>query len=168
MSHDAAAPHQAHHPALAHHFDSLAQQSEATTLGMWVFLVTEVLFFGGLFASYTVYRALYLPGFEIGSHLLDVRFGAANTAVLIGSSLSMALAIRAAQTGQLHGTEAVQVGSDVTQRVGLSLSRLHRFFGVMIDRRPQRALQGPVPFEGSRPCFVAVGGRQRDAEPGAD
>jgi cytochrome c oxidase subunit 3 len=67
---------------------------------MWVFLATEVLFFGGLFASYTVYRSLYLPGFEIGSHLLDVRFGAANTAVLICSSLTMALAIRAAQTGQ--------------------------------------------------------------------
>ncbi len=90
----------AHSPDLRHHFDNMTQQFEAGNLGMWVFLATEVLFFGGLFASYTVYRALYLPGFEIGSHLLDVRFGAANTAVLIGSSLSMALAIRAAQTGQ--------------------------------------------------------------------
>src|ERR1700683_4891518 len=87
-----------HSPDLRHHFDNMTQQFEAGNLGMWVFLATEVLFFGGLFASYTVYRALYLPGFEIGSHLLDVRFGAANTAVLIGSSLSMALAIRAGHT----------------------------------------------------------------------
>ena len=49
----------AHHPALAHHFDNLAQQSEAATLGMWVFLVTEVLFFGGLFATYVIYRNWY-------------------------------------------------------------------------------------------------------------
>jgi cytochrome c oxidase subunit 3 len=90
----------AHSPDLKHQFDNMTQQFEAGNLGMWVFLATEVLFFGGLFASYTVYRALYLQGFEIGSHLLDVRFGATNTAVLIGSSLSMALAIRAAQTGQ--------------------------------------------------------------------
>jgi cytochrome c oxidase subunit 3 len=89
-----------HSPDLQHHFDNMTQQFEASNLGMWVFLATEVLFFGGVFAAYTVYRSLYLPGFEIGSHLLDVRFGAANTAVLIGSSLSMVLAIRAAQTGQ--------------------------------------------------------------------
>ncbi len=55
-------PDAAHHhavPGLAHHFDSLEQQTEATTLGMWVFLVTEVLFFGGLFLVYTVYRNWY-------------------------------------------------------------------------------------------------------------
>src|SRR5580692_758985 len=95
-AHDSAATHSSD---LKHHFDNMSQQFDAANLGMWVFLATEVLFFGGLFASYTVYRALYLPAFEIGSRLLDVRFGAANTAVLIGSSLSMALAIRAAQTG---------------------------------------------------------------------
>src|SRR5471032_3537323 len=89
--HDSAATHS---PDLKHHFDNMSQQFDAAILGMLVFLATEVLFFGGLFASYTVYRALYLPGFEIGSHLLDVRFGAANTAVLICSSLTMALAIR--------------------------------------------------------------------------
>jgi cytochrome c oxidase subunit 3 len=100
MSHDAAAPHQAHHPALAHHFDSLAQQSEATTLGMWVFLVTEVLFFGGLFATYMIYRSWYPAAFAAASHELDVTLGTINTVVLITSSLTMALAVHAAQLGQ--------------------------------------------------------------------
>ena len=69
-------------------------------MGMWVFLVTEILFFGGLFGSYIVYRALYHDSFEIGSNLLNVKFGATNTIVLIGSSLTMALAIHAAQAGK--------------------------------------------------------------------
>ena len=92
--------HEAHHPALAHHFDSLAQQTEATTLGMWVFLVTEVLFFGGLFATYMVYRSQYPEAFAAASHELDVTLGTINTVVLITSSLTMALAVHAAQLGQ--------------------------------------------------------------------
>ena len=94
-----AAQHQ-HVPGLAHHFDTLDQQTEATTLGMWVFLVTEVLFFGGLFMVYTVYRNWYPEAFAAGSHSLDITLGAVNTAVLITSSLTMALAVHAAQLGQ--------------------------------------------------------------------
>ena len=86
--------------ALAHQFEDLQQQQESASLGMWVFLATEVMFFGGLFAAYTIYRNLYLPGFEAGSHMLNVTIGALNTAVLIGSSLTMAMAVRAAQMGK--------------------------------------------------------------------
>jgi len=100
MSRDTAALHEGHHPALAHHFDSMAQQSEATTLGMWVFLVTEVLFFGGLFATYMVYRSQFPEAFAAASHELDVTLGTINTVVLITSSLTMALAVHAAQMGQ--------------------------------------------------------------------
>ena len=89
-----------HHPALAHHFEDLEQQKDAATLGMWVFLVTEVLFFGGLFLVYTVYRIWYHDAFIAASHELDVVLGGINTAVLITSSLTMALAVRAAQLGQ--------------------------------------------------------------------
>ena len=96
----AAAPPRATVATLKPQFDDREQQNSAGNLGMWVFLATEVMFFGGLFTGYTVYRALYLPGFEIGSRLLDVRWGATNTAVLIASSLAMALAIRAAQLGR--------------------------------------------------------------------
>lgn len=92
--------HHHHHPSLAHHFDNLAQQKEAATLGMWVFLVTEVLFFGGLFLTYMLYRSWYPEAFAFSSHELDVTLGTINTAVLIGSSLTMALAVHAAQSGE--------------------------------------------------------------------
>jgi cytochrome c oxidase subunit 3 len=86
--------------ALAEQFDDLEQQHEASSLGMWVFLATEVMFFGGLFTAYIIYRNAYLPAFEAGSRLLDVRIGAFNTAVLLCSSLTMALGVRAAQMGK--------------------------------------------------------------------
>src|SRR4029450_10190201 len=85
--------------ALAHQFDDLAQQYEASNLGMWAFLLTEVMFFGGLFVSYTVYRTAYLAGFIAGSQHLNVLLGTLNTAVLLSSSLTMALAGHAAQEG---------------------------------------------------------------------
>jgi cytochrome c oxidase subunit III len=85
---------------LAHHFDSYEQQREAATLGMWLFLVTEILFFGGLFAAYTIYRWQFPESFRAGSHELDITLGTINTAVLIASSLTMALAVRGAQTGR--------------------------------------------------------------------
>jgi cytochrome c oxidase subunit 3 len=96
--HEAAA-HAHHHPALQHHFDDLGQQQEASTLGMWVFLTTEIMFFGGLFMAYVLYRAWYPGAFAAASHHLDVWLGTVNTAVLIGSSLTMALAVHAAQLG---------------------------------------------------------------------
>ena len=88
-----------HHPALAHQFDSLGQQKEAAALGMWVFLVTEILFFGGLFVTYLVYRSWYPGAFAAASHEMVIWAGTLNTAVLITSSLTMALAVRAAQLG---------------------------------------------------------------------
>ncbi len=91
----------AEHPAvLQHQFDDLEQQMDASTLGMWVFLLTEIMFFGGLFAAYTVYRAAFPEAFAAGSLHLDLKLGGFNTVVLIASSLTMALAVRAAQLGQ--------------------------------------------------------------------
>jgi cytochrome c oxidase subunit III len=91
---------EAHGSDHAHQFEGKEQQTEAGNLGMWTFLVTEIMFFGGLFCAYIVYRSLHPHGFELGSHLLEVKFGATNTAVLICSSLSMAMAIRSAQVGK--------------------------------------------------------------------
>jgi len=90
--------------ALAHHFEDLEQQHEAATLGMWAFLVTEVMFFGGLFGGYAVYRNLYPEAFAHGSRELDYFLGGINTAVLIGSSLTMVLAVHAAQKGRGRAT----------------------------------------------------------------
>jgi cytochrome c oxidase subunit 3 len=91
---------ESHAATLAEQFEDLEQQHEASSLGMWVFLATEIMFFGGLFAGYTVYRGLYLSGFETGSHLLSIKIGMFNTMILICSSLTMALAVRAAMLGQ--------------------------------------------------------------------
>jgi len=88
-----------HHPALAHHFEDLDQQFEAAGLGMWAFLVQEILFFGGLFAAYLVYRMSYPEAFIQGSHYLDITLGGVNTAILICSSLTMALAVFYGQQG---------------------------------------------------------------------
>ncbi len=85
--------------ALAHQFEDLAQQREVASLGMWVFLATEVLFFGGLFLVYSVYRGWYPAAFAAGSHELLVWAGTLNTVVLISSSLTMALAVHAAEVG---------------------------------------------------------------------
>ncbi len=90
----------AHDSALAHHFDTLEQQHEANTLGMWMFLATEVLFFGGLFLGYAVYRDRFSMAFLIGSEELNLALGAVNTVVLIFSSLTVVLTIHAAQTGR--------------------------------------------------------------------
>jgi cytochrome c oxidase subunit 3 len=87
----------------AHQFDDLAQQHAADSLGMWAFLLTEVMFFGGLFLGYTVYRSAYPEAFAEASHHLDIWLGSINTAVLIGSSLSMALAVHSAQTNERRG-----------------------------------------------------------------
>jgi cytochrome c oxidase subunit III len=83
----------------------MAQQMEASTLGMWTFLVTEIMFFGGLFMAYLVYRWQSPLGFQEASHHLNIYWGAGNTVILIVSSLTMALAVRAAQTSQKRETQ---------------------------------------------------------------
>jgi len=81
-------------------FQTLEQQKESATLGMWIFLVTEVLFFGGMFLTYTINRHYFFTAFGIGSNTLDIKLGTFNTAVLIMSSLTMAMAVWSAQTGK--------------------------------------------------------------------
>ena len=86
-------------PPTAHQFDDFEQQRDADTLGMWVFLVTEIMFFGGMFAAYAIYRSSYHEAFAAASAQLDLWLGAINTGVLIGSSLTVVLAVYSAQTG---------------------------------------------------------------------
>ena len=89
-----------HSPYQAHHFDTMKQQFEAGKLGMWLFLATEVLLFGGLFCFYAVTKSNDPELFKWGHHFLDKRWGATNTMVLLFSSLTMALAVREAQLGR--------------------------------------------------------------------
>ncbi|MDD5562400.1 MAG: cytochrome c oxidase subunit 3 family protein [Thermoanaerobaculaceae bacterium] len=85
---------------VAHHFDNAEQQFESGKLGMWIFLATEILLFGGLFCAYAVYRSNHPEVFIYAHRFLDKTLGAINTAVLICSSFTMALAVRAAQLGR--------------------------------------------------------------------
>jgi cytochrome c oxidase subunit 3 len=87
------------HSALQHHFENMEQQREAGTLGMWVFLVTEIMFFGGMFLAYTLYRYQYPEAFAAASNHLDIKLGATNTVVLIVSSFTMAMAVFSTQVG---------------------------------------------------------------------
>ena len=90
----------AKYPFLQHHFETPAHQFDSAKLGMWLFLATEVLFFGGLFVAYAVLRTRFPEVFSYASHYLNTLMGGVNTCVLILSSLTMALAVRFAQTNR--------------------------------------------------------------------
>jgi cytochrome c oxidase subunit 3 len=94
------APEIANPSALQHHFENAEQQRDASTIGMWSFLLTEIMFFGGLFLAYFAYRQAYPLAFASASLKTDLWLGAANTTVLIGSSLTMALAVHFAAIGK--------------------------------------------------------------------
>ena len=92
------------HPAYQrHHFETITQQFEATNFAMWLFLLTEVMFFGGLFTAYLIMRNWYYPAFVEASHQLNVGWGTANTGVLILSSFTMAMAVWNAQMRRKSG-----------------------------------------------------------------
>src|SRR5215216_1205151 len=88
-----------HPPGLQHQFDDMAQQMESDSIGMWMFLVQEIMFFGGMFTVYLVFRSKYPMAFAAGSNHLDAFLGGLNTLVLIVSSLTMALTVYYAQKG---------------------------------------------------------------------
>ena len=136
----------------AHHFDDFEQQRESSTLGMWVFLATEVLFFGGLFTVYTVYRVLFPGTFAHASHHLDVRLGTFNTAVLITSSLTMAMAVWAAQTRR--------AGQVIAGWLLATLSLGAVFVGVKMYEYAHKFHEGLVPG----PYFRYEGSDAREAQ----
>lgn len=124
------------HPALAHQFDTLGQQHEARTLGMWMFLASELMFFGGVFLGYVYARLHYPLAFAEGSDKLDVWLGAANTVLLLTSSLTMALAVHAAQAG---------VRRQLVLFLGLTLALGAAFLGIKFVEYAQEYHEGLVP-----------------------
>src|SRR3989304_4934135 len=98
-----------HEPFLAHHFDSHAQQLAAGKLGMWIFLLTEILLFSGLFCAYAVYRSRHPEIFIWAHQFLDKTLGGINTAVLIASSFTMAWAVRCAQKNHRTGLDILLI-----------------------------------------------------------
>ena len=85
---------------VAHHFDTPVQEFQAAKLGFWLFLATEILLFGGLFAAYFYYHEMYPETFRLGGQQLSWKLGALNTSVLLLSSWTMAMGVRCAQTSQ--------------------------------------------------------------------
>jgi cytochrome c oxidase subunit III len=85
---------------VASHFDSAKQQHDSVMLGMWLFLATEIMFFGGAFAVYTIYRMYFGEAFHHASKTLDAVVGTINTLVLLTSSLTMVLAVDASEKGK--------------------------------------------------------------------
>lgn len=137
---------------VAHQFDDAEQQRDAATLGMWIFLITEILFFGGLFTAYTVYRSAFPGPFGDASNHLDIVLGAINTAVLIGSSFTMATAVHGAQTNHRR---MLMIGLALTILLGLV------FLGIKGVEYEHKFHQGLFPgaafsYEGGEPGKVRL------------
>ena len=127
-----------HRPELLHHFAEPQQQRDSASLGMWIFLATEVMFFGGLFCAYLIYRLKYFPEFAAASQSLSWKLGATNTAVLICSSLTVVFAVYAAQ----HAKRAMLLGS-----LGLTILLGFGFLGIKAieyaDKFKEHHVPGP-------------------------
>ncbi len=124
-------------PHVAHQFDDLAQQNDAASLGMWVFLASEAMFFGAIFTAYFMCRMNNRDAFAEASHNLDVMLGTVNTVVLLTSSLTMALAVRAAHLGRRQSTTALLMAT-----VGLGAV----FLAIKFSEYAHKYEQGLVPF----------------------
>ncbi len=121
---------------VAHHFDSADRQFDAGRMGIWLFLVTEVLLFGGLFCAFAVFRNWYFDSFVEAHHHLDKVMGGINTMVLIGSSLTMALAVRAAQKSQ---------SKTVVLLLGITLLLAATFLGIKYLEYSHKFHEGLLP-----------------------
>jgi cytochrome c oxidase subunit 3 len=158
----APANHEAHdNPALLHHFASAEQQKDAASLGMWIFLVTEIMFFGGMFCAYLVYRYWYFGDFAAASSSLNWQLGTTNTVVLICSSLTVAMAVRCAQVGK---QKAIVVYLVLTIILGLA------FLGVKAkeykDKFDEHHIPGQASFhlDGTIPRYPDVPVNQQHAQ----
>jgi cytochrome c oxidase subunit 3 len=135
----------------AHQFDDLDQQREASWIGMWIFIATEVMFFGGMFAGYATYRWTYPRAFAGASNQLDIWLGTVNTAVLISSSFTMALAVHNAAAGKRRPLIVFLL---LTTALGLL------FLGVKFTEYHQKFAEHLVPGR----AFVYEGPDARPAE----
>jgi cytochrome c oxidase subunit 3 len=136
----------------AHQFDDYEQQQQAATLGMWVFLVTEILFFGGMFLGYIVYRSMYPAAFAQASSRLEVVLGTLNTGILLCSSLTMAVAVHEVRTGNRR---AAAVFLLMTMALGAG------FLGIKSYEYYQKYEEGLIPganfvWEGGEPGHASI------------
>jgi cytochrome c oxidase subunit 3 len=141
--------------ALAHQFEDLEQQHRAGWLGMWIFLATEVMFFGGMFAGYALYRTLYPAAFAEGSRQLEIAWGATNTLVLICSSLTMAMAVHQAEVGRRGRLIGYLVGTMALGVMFLGIKGIeyaHKFEHHLV---PGSGFEFPAPFARNAQIFFS-------------
>jgi cytochrome c oxidase subunit III len=129
-------PHGEHPAYLRHHFVSMEQQNETTSFGMWLFLLTEIMFFGGLFTAYLIYRNWYYPAFVAASHTLNIVEGSFNTLVLISSSFTMAMGVWCAETKRKNGLILSLV---LTLILGIG------FLGIKTDEYHEKYVKDHIP-----------------------
>ena len=132
---------------VAHQFEDIEQQFQSDTIGMWAFLITEVLFFGGLFLGYAVYRASYPEAWAEGSHHMDRVFGTINTAVLLLSSLSMALAVHAAEERKRKATVGFLLATIGMAFVFLGIKAYEYWSHIHHHLLPGEGFEGPPAVE---------------------
>jgi cytochrome c oxidase subunit 3 len=130
-----------HSPAIAHQFENLEQQHEAAELGMWLFLATEFMFFGGLFTAYSVYRGWYPDAFATGSLTMNRTLGIVNTAILLTSSFTMALAVHTAGSPRRNALLGWLLG---TILLGIM------FLGIKSYEYREKFNEAHIPFGGFR------------------
>ena len=139
---------------VAHQFDDLPQQHEADELGMWVFLGTEVMFFGGLFLAYTLYRMKDEATFAAASHELDLVCGTINTAVLLCSSLTMALAVHFAQAAERRAVSLLLAATMTLGSIFLGIKGLEYVHKYQHDLMPLFSL--PFAWDGPSPASAKL------------
>ncbi|MEP7076323.1 MAG: cytochrome c oxidase subunit 3 [Acidobacteriota bacterium] len=149
--------HEHHHPpGLQHQFDDMEQQEESVSIGMWMFLVQEIMFFGGLFTVYLVFRSRFPMAFAAGSNHLNVVMGFANTLVLIVSSLTMALTVYFAQKGNRNMQVILII---LTMLFGAT------FLGVKVVEYKEKYDDGLVPVTGLNRVVKGPAGAKHDETP---
>jgi cytochrome c oxidase subunit III len=146
--------HGEHGSHVAHQFDNAEQQHEVAMLGMWCFLATEILFFGGALVAYAIYRMQWFPSFKAGSALLVETAGAVNTMVLLVSSLTMALAVRSAGLGRTKALIGFLIATLIlgTAFLGVKVFEYHKDYvehlipalGFDDEEAANRAIQMPA------------------------
>jgi len=145
-----------HAPGLQHQFEDMGQQEESVSIGMWMFLVQEIMFFGGLFTAYLVFRSRYPMAFAAGSNHLDAFWGGLNTLVLIVSSLTMALTVYFAQ----KNNRKMQV-----VMILLTMAFGATFLGVKVIEYGDKYNHGLIPVAGLNRHAVAEPGAEHHAKP---
>lgn len=146
-------------PFLQVHFRSMREQLDTAKLGLWLFLGSELLFFGGLFVAYAVFRANHPEAFQYAHHFLDWRMGALNTVVLIGSSLTAAWAVRSAQLGRQAELRLLLLATLVLASLFLVVKyfeyrhKLHHgvFWGAAYHPSPEMLASLPAALRGAAP-----------------